>query len=86
MKNFHITITNNNTGESILDTDSDAIIGAVKNDIGVNAVAFTNCCTSGYAQTIAAAQAVVNELLKENKKLKLLVRVMNLLSHEQMDT
>lgn len=76
MKKFHITITNNETGESVFDTDSDAIIGAVCNDTGATAIAFTNCGTKTYAQTIAAVQMVVNGLLKEDKKLNPLVRKM----------
>ena len=86
MKKFHITITNNNTGESILDTNSDAIIGAVEEDDGVDAMAFTSCDIKIYAQTIAIAQKVVNKLLKEDKNIKPIVRMMTLLLKKSEDT
>lgn len=85
MKKFHITITNNDTGAYILDTDSDAIIGAVEEDDGVHAIASTSCNIKKYAQTIVAAQAVVNELLKEDKNIKPIVRMMTLLLNKSED-
>lgn len=85
MKNFHITITNNDTGAYILDTDSDAIIGAVEEDDSVGAMAFVSCDTETYAQTIAVVQKVVNKLLEEDKNIKPIVSMMALLLNKSED-
>lgn len=45
MKEFHITITNNETGETIHDIDSDAVLGVISDD-STWVLCLTSCDTN----------------------------------------
>lgn len=67
-KGFHITITDLTSGETIIDTDSKAIIGGVDCGEGIRTIGFTACNATTLINTLYAADNVVKELIKKEKK------------------
>lgn len=62
MEKFHITITENETGKTLIDTDTAAIIGAHDHDdLGTAVFSFTGCNSSTLAATCAAAKKAANK-------------------------
>ena len=64
MKQFHVTIKNNETGEIIKDIDSDAIIGSIASEDGTAAVVMTHCGTKQMINSILTAKKAANIALK----------------------
>lgn len=60
-KRFHITITDNATGETLLDTDSGAIIGGVSSEKGCHLITFTECGPGDMAETLALTEDAVHD-------------------------
>lgn len=69
MKKFHITITNNDTGEAIHDHDTNAIIGAVALDETVRGITLANCTAVEMANTISAAQKTIERAINGHTSL-----------------
>lgn len=67
-KGYHITITNLTSGETIIDADSKAIIGGVACGEEIRSMGFTACNATTLINTLYAADEVVNELIKKEKK------------------
>ena len=67
-KGFHITITDLTSGKTIIDTDSKAIIGGVACGEEIRGMGFTACNATTLINTLYAADEVVNELIKKEKK------------------
>lgn len=63
-KGFHITITDLTSGETIIDTDSKAILGSVACDDGVHGIGVTAC----NALTIINTVDVAEKLVKSTKE------------------
>jgi hypothetical protein len=61
MGKFHITITNNETGKVLSDTDTDAIIGAFTEGEGTRSVCYTECDTAELAAIITGALQIINK-------------------------
>ena len=68
MGKFHIIITNNETQDVLVDTDTCAIIGALEENEGTRAVCYTNCDTAELAATLTGAQQIVNRYLAKMPK------------------
>lgn len=68
MKRFHITITDNETGETIYDTDTTAIIGGFENGDKTNTLVFTDCDFVDIACTLTAAKQAINAITKEGSR------------------
>lgn len=77
---YHLTITDNETGEVMLDTDSYAIIGSVGVENGASSVGFTNCDIYELAVAVQAAEGAVAEVKRGEPKLRMLVRLHRRLS------
>lgn len=60
MKKFHITITNNETGETCIDIDTKVIIGAINNDEGTQVLCASQCNAVELSATCAGALQAVN--------------------------
>ena len=67
-KGFHITITDLTSGETIIDADSKAIIGGVACGEKIRSMGFTACNATTLMNTLYAADKVVKELIKKEKK------------------
>lgn len=66
MSMFHITITDNELGETIADMDTDCILGAFDGgeDGSTHSMCFTHCTGLDILSTMTAAQRVINGLKK----------------------
>lgn len=84
-KGYHITITNLTSGETIIDTDSKAIIGGVDCGDKIRSMGFTVCNATTLMNTLYAADKVVNELIKKEKKKILPEAILDLLLGDDDD-
>ena len=69
MKKFHITITNNETGETLHDLDTKAIVGAILDDDGTFSVAFNKCDVVDMLNVIDGVERTLKHLYKKNPEL-----------------
>ena len=58
-KGFHITITDLTTGETLIDENSEAILGSVACDDGVHGIGATACNTLTIINTVNVAEKLV---------------------------
>ena len=80
MKKFHITITNNETGEVVHDMDTGAIIGAIggAEDEGAYSIGLTACNLMDLATAVASAKKAVDILLEKNPAVRLVIELASL--------
>ena len=72
-KQFHLTITDNVTGEVYRDTDIDAIIGAIHTDENeTGGIFMTSCSGIALGQTMDAMKTVLKRAYSENPELEVL--------------
>ena len=69
---FHITITDNETGDVMQDTDACAIIGGFNNGVTTCTFAATNCGPFDIARTLASAEEAVDGIYELHPELKAL--------------
>lgn len=60
MDKYHIKITNNETKEVLLDSDSKCILGAVADETGVEKICFIRCD----GLTLSCSMSMVYEILR----------------------
>lgn len=63
-KGFHITITDLTTGETLIDENSEAILGSIVCDDGVHGISYTQC----NMLKIIKAATVTEKIVKSTKK------------------
>ena len=68
-KPFHLTITNNQTGEVLHDVDVDALIGAAHTGRGVDVFGVNSCDAVALAATLCGAGDVVDRQFKKYPEL-----------------
>lgn len=61
---FHITITDLTTGETLIDENSEAILGSIACDDGVHGISYTQC----NALKIIKAVTVTEKIVKATKE------------------
>lgn len=66
---FHITITRNDTGETLLDTDTRAIIASVNKEGKTSQQVLTCCNSYDLACALATAEGAVRQVYEENPEL-----------------
>lgn len=77
-KPLHLTITDNETGETLRDLDCDCIIGAVHLSEGESGGLFiARSTTLAQAETVCAAEATVARALKKDPMLCLAKGIIN---------
>ena len=69
---YHITITNNETGEIVHDYDTSAVIGGISLKEGVAAIGLTACPSLVTALTIDGAQIAINKIRDDNPKVAMM--------------
>lgn len=70
-KSFHITITDNETGEVFHDVDSDCIIGAVHGDEHTAGIALLKCGPTEAADTVVAVKSTIKEAKEVHPEIEL---------------
>ncbi len=75
MMRFHVMIKDNETGEVLLETGSNAIIAAVDAEETVRQIVHTDCDILTAALTAMGAIANVEEYIDENEKVAEFVKV-----------
>lgn len=84
MKKFHITITDNETGKTLHDCDTGAIIGAFQESEDVTAaIGLTNCDALTLLQTVNAAKRAADKILEDDPLCALLAPLIDKLSEEK---
>jgi hypothetical protein len=73
MKNWHITVTNNETGEAIVDQDTDALLASIDCGEGTRVLHLTNCHIIAHVATIVGMVEKIKEAKEENPLLAALV-------------
>lgn len=77
---FHLTITDNETGETLHDGDAAAIIGGVYEEDHNAAMLYSNCSALEMAQTLARAEDAVQKTYEDHPELRLLASMAHLTS------
>lgn len=68
-KKFHLTITNNETGETVHECDANAIIAALSREETTDSLALVECNPFDLAQLLIGLEGVVDELYQEHPEL-----------------
>ena len=56
---FHITITDLTTGETLIDENSEAILGSIVYDYGVHGIRYTQCNTLKIIKAVTVTEKIV---------------------------
>lgn len=62
---LHITITDNETGKVLHETDANAIIGGCKTDEGSQGICIASCSDFDLSMTINSAEEVIHNIKKQ---------------------
>lgn len=73
MKKFHITITENETGKTQLDIDTDAIVAGIDEGDGTRLFHAAKCPCSAHAATLAIVLDSIKEVREANPMIDLLL-------------
>ncbi len=73
MKKWHITITENETGNTKLDIDTDAIVAGIDENEGTRLVQMANCSVAAHAAAMAFVLDSIEETRKENPLIDMLL-------------
>lgn len=75
-KPFHLVITDNETGETLHDYDTDCIIGAANQEESTVCIGTCRDCTVGdIIETITGVEETVKEFEKDDPRLGLLLEI-----------
>lgn len=85
MKKFHITITDNETGETLKEADACAIIGACNEDEHTASIVLSKCGTMDLLHTLRGASKAIDRCLEDEPLLRALYEVANKMDAEKAD-
>lgn len=69
---FHLTITDNETGEIVRELDTDAIIGAANtSEEGAAGICVTRCSGQTLANTFVAVESMLEHMMNKEPMLRL---------------
>lgn len=70
---FHLTITDNETGETVREVDFDALIGTTHTAEGkVGALWITRCNSFALVETVLAGEHIIDHVKKEHPEIAML--------------
>lgn len=75
MKKWHITITENETGNTTLDIDTNAIIAAIDENEGTRALCMTRCDPITLAAALHSAQGIIEKQKALNPLVAMLMTI-----------
>ena len=70
---FHITITDNETGKTIHESDTNAILAGIHTEEGADAIVLTDCNIQGLLSTIHSAKAALEQCTENDPLLAALI-------------
>ena len=73
MGKFHITITDKETQETLVDVDTNAIIAGIDEPEGTRGLCLTECSVINHAAILLALQDIIDKNIKDNILLGMLV-------------
>ena len=74
MEKFHITITNNETGETVRDHDTNAILAVVDHGEQTGSLLLTACDVDTMLNVVARLEELTKRIYKKNPELFLLLK------------
>jgi hypothetical protein len=74
MKNWHITITENETGETTLDIDTDVIVAGIDEDDGTRVLNMAKSTVLNHGAAICGVIESIKKSLNANLLLKMIVK------------
>lgn len=77
---FHITITNNETGETLEDADACAILASINIGDKVSSLQAVSCGPEDYARTLGSAEGIVRAVRSKHPEIGALSLVFGLIS------
>lgn len=80
-KKMHVVITNNETGEVMLDKQSDGIIAAIEHEEGIAAFAVMDCKGLEIIKLLLTARGVCDDIAKDKPELDKMVKLAELFHH-----
>ena len=73
---YKITITNNETGEILIDNDNAvAIVGAISDEKKTTGILFTCCDAPNLACTVDGAESVISRIKREVPEIKAILQL-----------
>jgi diadenosine tetraphosphate (Ap4A) HIT family hydrolase len=81
-KKFHLTITNNETGETIHECDAYAIIATISREETTDSLALVECNPFDLAHLLVGLESTVDELYQEHPELALLKQMLKTTNKE----
>ena len=84
-KGFHITITNNETGETLHDADVCAIVGAFNEGERTAVVGLTMCNALDIAETINGAKDAIQHICADHPEIDLFAKVLGVKTQENKE-
>lgn len=85
MAKFHITITDNETGETLKEADACAIIGACNEDKHTASIVLSQCSTLDLLSTLRGVSAAIDTCLEDEPILRALYEAVNKMDAEKAD-
>lgn len=82
MGKFHITITDKETQETLIDVDTNAIIAGIDEPEGTRGLCLTECSVINHAAVLLTLQDIIDKNIKDNTLLGTLV----VLTREKLST
>ena len=80
---FHITVTNNETGEVLHDTDACAIIAGINEGEESAVLTMTDCGPIDLAQTLSVTNSAVERVARNHPEIKALAELLPLLAKRE---
>lgn len=68
-RKFHVVITNNETGEVMMDKQSNGIMAAIEHEEGFAAIVSLHCDVFSVVQLLATARGMCDDFAKDHPKL-----------------
>ena len=74
--NYKITITNNETGEILMDNENAvAIVGAITDEEKTMEIGFINCNALNLAGAVIGAESVISQIKRESPEVEVLLQL-----------
>lgn len=77
-RKFHVVITNNETGEVMIDKQSNGIIAAIEHEQGTAAFVSINCDGGAFVKLLVAARGVCDDIGAKHPEIEKMAQIASL--------